>query len=153
VHRAKLRKRRRGCLTQAGKALEKPGVNAVHKQEVRRVAQELARRANDSEEKKEVLALVADAQSFLSAERAAEFRAAIDAAYKKMAEGRHPLAGLDVKGVCDACAGGHSAHHPLCALRKIRAKREEQTLKEAVERALTTVWRARQLAQARHTRA
>ena len=70
-----------------------------------------------------------------------------------MQNGRNPLSGLDTYKGCSACLGVHSAHYFFCVTRKIEPRAKELLLRDALKRELTTIWRARQVAQVHAARA
>ena len=131
-----------------GKALDKPGVNALYKAEVRKLAQQYAAKDEDDSVPavvKEIRHLVNSPA--LTGDRRADAHRAVTEAIKKIDQGVSPLTGLSPPPDCGPCAGRSSkTHHFLCASRARQPALQEQTVREQIKRKLVEIYRAKQLA-------
>mmetsp|Transcript_69459 Transcript_69459/g.190668 ORF Transcript_69459/g.190668 Transcript_69459/m.190668 type:complete len:213 (-) Transcript_69459:122-760(-) len=133
-----------------GKALVKPGVNALYKAEVRKLAQQYA--AADAaggsmpEELKELCRLVND--SGLTSERRADAHGAVRQALRKIEAGQNPCSGLNPPPGCAPCVAGQKGktHHFFCEARSRQPGVPEITTREQIKRKLIEIYRAKQIA-------
>ena len=126
-----------------GKAFDKPGVNKIHRAEVRKVAIHLADRsaATKSAVQVSLRAIVDGAE--LSVSRKADAFKAIDEALKKLARNENPLGALKPPPNCKVCHGQTGAtHHFLCGSRTLNPALPELRVREALMSELASVWRS-----------
>jgi hypothetical protein len=128
-----------------GGAFNKPGVNKLHKSEVRKIAVQLAEQtAATTGSLKPVLAEISsyiDA-SALEPARKRDFHAAVREALRKVERDTDPLSGLTPPPGCGPCHCAHGGtHHPFCQSRKREPGAIEKTVRDATMRRLATLWR------------
>ena len=134
-----------------GNALEKPTVNAAHKSEVRKLAQQLAGHSkglsaamkDQLQEIKEAIAM-----SGLGTERSKDAEKEVVAALKKIELKIDPLAGLSPPPSCRPCHGQTGGTHLfLCCAPPRKPSVIEQNIKDKVIDKLGHLFRAYKIAK------
>eukprot|EP00966_Prymnesium_polylepis_P266032 6145268-Prymnesium_polylepis.1 len=129
-----------------GDAFSKPGVNALHKSEVRKLASKLADNSLPlTEALRQALVEISREvnESSLDAARKKDAHSAVKEALRKIERRQDPLTGLSPPALCGPCNGQHGGtHHFFCGRRKREPGIVEKGVRDALMQRVATLFRA-----------